>query len=308
MLLSTRRAPTGCWWSFTSCLNPVRKHAFPWYGWAGILLVGVFWYLNWSLDGLRTHWGFFPLWHGYCLVVDSLVVMRRGTSLLQRSWRRYLGLFLVSALVWWLFEALNAHLQNWKYLGVESFSNLEYAFWATLSFSTVIPAVFGSAELASTISWLQHLRKGPIIRPDRKTTIIFFVSGWVMLFLMWMWPKIFFPFVWISIYFILEPLNIWWGNRHLASYTATGDWRPVMTLWIGVLITALFWEMWNFYAFPKWEYHIPWADCCHLFEMPLLGYGGYLPFALELFAFYHFVTRCLGGGDRHYLQFDFEKG
>ena len=30
----------------------------------GIALVLLFWTLNWSLDGLRTHWAFFPLWLG----------------------------------------------------------------------------------------------------------------------------------------------------------------------------------------------------------------------------------------------------
>jgi hypothetical protein len=32
----------------------------------------------------------------------------------------------------------------------------------------------------------------------------------------------------------------------------------------------------------------------HIFEMPALGYGGYLPFGLELFALYHFVIGLLG--------------
>jgi len=38
-------------------------------------LVAVFWILNWSLSGLRTHWGFFPLWLGYALTVDALVFL-----------------------------------------------------------------------------------------------------------------------------------------------------------------------------------------------------------------------------------------
>ena len=43
------------------------------HGWLGLALVAVFWILNWTLSGLRTHWGFFPLWLGYCLTVDALV-------------------------------------------------------------------------------------------------------------------------------------------------------------------------------------------------------------------------------------------
>jgi len=73
---------------------------FPVHGWIGFLLIAVFWPLNWVLLGPRTHWGFFPLWLGYCLLVDGLVVKRSGTSLLTRSWRKYIGLFFVSAPVW----------------------------------------------------------------------------------------------------------------------------------------------------------------------------------------------------------------
>ncbi len=36
----------------------------PVHGWIGVLLVVVFWPLNWFLPGLRTHLLFFPLWLG----------------------------------------------------------------------------------------------------------------------------------------------------------------------------------------------------------------------------------------------------
>jgi len=278
------------------------KRNFPWHGWLGLALMATFWALNWGLEGLRTQWGFFPMWLGYCLLVDGLVSFRTGTSLLKRSWRRYSGLFLVSAPAWWLFEALNRRLQNWIYLGGEQFSQLEYFSLATLSFTTVIPAVFGSAELLSSFSFWKGVGGGPRIHPDRKTTLIFFFTGWLMFGLMLAWPKTFFPFIWISVYFILEPLNIWLGNRSLAQYTGEGNWRPVLALWGGVLLTGFFWEMWNFFSYPKWVYQVPWANCCHVFEMPLLGYGGYLPFALELFALYHLVAGLLKAGDRDYIR------
>src|SRR5512143_716868 len=116
--------------------------AVPLHGWAGLLLVLTFWWVNWAWTGLRTHWAFFPLWLGYCLTIDALVLVRTGTSLLTRSWRKYIGLFLVSAPVWWLFEALNERLQNWHYVGSELFTPFQFWAWATLNFTTVIPAVF----------------------------------------------------------------------------------------------------------------------------------------------------------------------
>jgi hypothetical protein len=267
-----------------------------------LLLVLVFWPLNWFLPGARSHWGFFFLWLGYCLSVDGLVYKRTGTSLAVRDWRKYVGLFLVSAPVWWLFELLNWRVQNWFYHGRELFTNLEYALLATVAFSTVIPAVFGTAELVSSFGWVLRLRPGPRIRPDRPTTRGFFFAGMLMLVLMLAWPRYFFPFLWLSLFFITEPVNIWLGNRHLARWTAERDWRPVLALWVGVLITAFFWEFWNYYSYPKWIYTVPCVDFWYIFEMPLLGYGGYLPFALELYALYHLVAGLLGEKQSRYVR------
>jgi hypothetical protein len=271
-----------------------EKNKLPLQGWLGFGLILIFWTLNWTLQGARTHWGFFPLWLGYCLAIDGLVFRRTGTSLLTRSPLKYAGLFIISAPVWWIFELLNVHTQNWTYLGLELFTPYGYAFWTTLSFTTVIPAVFGSAELFAGFDFVKRLKRGLVIGTDKRTTSIFFVLGWMMLGLMLIWPKTFFLFLWLSLYFILEPVNIWLGNRSLAYWTQKGDWRPVVSLWLGVLLTAFFWEMWNYYSYPKWIYHVPWGNWLHVFEMPLLGYGGYLPFALELYALYHWISGLLG--------------
>lgn len=262
-------------------------HRWPAHGWLGLALVIIFWILNWSLPSLRTHWGFFPLWLGYCLTVDALVLHRKGTSLLTRNPGAYVGLFLVSAPIWWLFELLNWRTQNWHYWGRQFFSDFQYGVLASISFSTVIPAVFGTAELVSTFNWLGRIKRGPLIAPTRATLLGFFITGWLMLALLLLWPLYFFPFLWLSLYFISEPLNIWLGNRSLSEYTAVGDWRPVLALWGGCLICSFFWEMWNFYSYPKWVYRVPFVGFLRIFEMPLLGYGGYLPFSLELFALYH---------------------
>ena len=117
-----------------------------WHGMVGGLLLGVAWSLNWLLPGPRTHVLFFSLWLGYILVVDALLLRRTGSSLLTRSPRDFGMLFVISAPVWWLFEAINWRTGNWEYLGRELFSDLEYFVLASLSFSTVVPAVFVTAS------------------------------------------------------------------------------------------------------------------------------------------------------------------
>ncbi len=266
---------------------------WPVHGWIGLGFVVLFWALNWGLPGLRAQWAFFPLWMGYGLFVDALVFYRKGDSMLKRNLWAYIKLFLISAPTWWLFELLNLRLQNWFYDGREFFTNTQYAVLASLSFSTVIPAVFGTAELIGTFSWIQRFGRGPVITQSRATLVGFFFTGWLMLALMLLWPNYFFALLWISIFFIIEPINVLLENRSLSKFTAVGDWRPIISLWIGCLICGFFWEMWNFYSYPKWIYQLPIVDFWHVFEMPLLGYIGYIPFSMELFALYHLVTGLL---------------
>lgn len=285
--------------------NPIatQDRCFPRHGWTGAILVVVMWTLNWTLRGLRTQWAFFPLWLGYSLVVDAWVLKRKGSSLLTRDLGAYARLFLISAAAWWLFEALNQRTRNWVYVGCEFFTDLQYGVLATVSFSTVMPAVFGTAELVSTSRWLERIGRGPVIAPTRSTTLAFFMTGWAMLASLLLWPRFFFPFLWLSVYFIVAPLNVWIKHRSLAEYTAVGDWRPVLALWIGCLICGFFWEMWNYFSYPKWIYDVPFVDFARVFEMPLLGYGGYLPFSLELFALYHLAVGLLKlDKTRRYIQ------
>ena len=265
---------------------------FPIHGYIGLVFIMVFWYLNWNLEGIRTHWGFFPLWLGYCLTVDALAFARSGTSLITRNKIAYVSLFIISFPFWWLFEALNEVAQYWHYTARESFTNLEYFLLASISFSTVLPAVFGTSELVGTF-FNKPERKWLSLGNRRWHQIIFFVLGWIMLGIVLLLPRYGAAFLWISIYFIIDPVNVWLGHRSLLKETGTGIWRSVWTLWLGCLICGFFWELWNYYSNPQWYYTVPGVDFWYLFKMPALGYLGYFPFALELFAMYHFVTGIL---------------
>ncbi len=275
---------------------------FPFYGSIGICLTLVFWYLNWSLDGLRTQWAFFPLWLGYCLTVDGIVKTRIGTSLITRSSKKYLGLFILSAPSWWIFELFNSHLNNWQYVGREYFTDVEYALLASLSFSTVIPAVFGSAELVSTFHWIKRIRIPFRLKHNSLTLLIFFSLGILLFILILKWPDIFYPFVWITVFFLIEPFNFKSRFSSLLISTDERNWQPVISLAVGCLICAFFWEMWNIYSYPKWIYHLPHVSAPKLFEMSLPGYIGYIPFSFELFALTSLVYGLFKMKLTHYLN------
>ncbi len=257
--------------------------------WLGVLLVATLWPLNWTLPGMRTHLLFFPLWLGYCLLADGLVAARRGSSPLTRGKRAYLWLYLLSIPAWWLFELIDVRTQNWLYLGREQVSDLAYAVLASLSFSTVMPAVFTSAELITSVlpRRAHPPERGDISRPYLLAAL---AAGCLMLALVLLWPRLFFPLVWVSLFFVFDPLNALRGRPSLLLDIRQGHWRRVWALWGGIMLCALFWEMWNFYSYPKWTYHVPFAGFARVFEMPALGYLGYLPFSLELYALFQLLT------------------
>jgi hypothetical protein len=281
----------------------LRVWKWPVYGWLGLVLVITFWILNWSLSGLRTQWGFFPMWLGYCLAVDAMVFARKGHSLLTRSPISYAALFLISVPAWWLFEIINLRTQNWYYMGEQYFTDAQFLLFSSLSFSTVMPAVFGTAELASTFTWIKGIKCKLRFEITPAGLIALFAAGLTMLLMILIWPAYFFCFVWLSLYLILEPLNFRLKNRTLLQYISVGNWQPLLALWVGCIICGFFWEMWNFYSYPKWIYYIPFFNFLHIFEMPLPGYFGYIPFSMELFALYHLAIGLLKPGRLHdYIQ------
>lgn len=277
--------------------------SLPIYGWTGISLILIFWPLNWMLSGLRTHWGFFPLWLGFILTMDSLVYLRKGTSLIKRSTSLFIGLFIVSAPVWWLFEILNYVIKNWQYDGREYFTDMEYFLLASLSFSTVIPAVFEAAEFIGSFNWINKFQSRALLSKDERTLSRLFLIGIISLMLLLVFPAYFYYLVWLSVYLVIEPVNIRLKNPSLLDYTAKRDWRPIAALAIGSLMCGFFWEMWNYYSYPKWEYYLPMVNFLHIFEMPVLGYIGYIPFSFELYAVYHLLMGAFKKkSHRDYIQ------
>ena len=264
-----------------ACQRPAR-------GWAGVVLVAVCWPLNWILPGFRTSYLFFPLWLGYILAVDALVQTQTGSSIWMRSRRDFVLLFLISAPVWWLFELINLRTENWEYLGPELFDPVQLPL-STISFTVVAPAVFETAELIRNFRWMDRFASGLRLPSTRAVFVGLFVVGLAMLSAMLAWPTLFYPFAWIALVFILEPINCWTGRPYFLKELRKGDWRTVISLSVGALVCGFFWEMWNYYSFPKWIYHIPGLGFWRIFEMPLLGYGGYIPFALELYALKNFI-------------------
>ena len=51
--------------------------------------------------------------------------------------------------------------------------------------------------------------------------------------------------------------------------------------YLAALLCGIFLETWNYHSLAKWVYTVPFVHRFKIFEMPMLGYAGYLPLGLE---------------------------
>ena len=268
---------------------------FPLYGIFGFALCLAAWSASWLRIDPLYRYSFFPLWFGYILSMDALVVARHGSSLLLRMRGRFIIMFLISSIFWWCFEGLNIPVQNWHYILDQPYSPFAYFLIASLNFSTVLPAVMETAEFLSTFKRLKPRLPANELGPrlSIRAALILIGSGIVCFILPWLFPHYFFGLVWLCLALILDPINNLFGRKSTVAHILARDWH-FFVLPLAGLFCGVFWEMWNYYALPKWYYTVPYVGFFKIFEMPILGYTGYLPFALELFAMYQFVLLITG--------------
>ncbi|MFP4451840.1 MAG: hypothetical protein ACLFPI_00570 [Desulfobacterales bacterium] len=276
---------------------------FPVWGWAGILICAAAWVLDWS----RFDWfaGFqaypFPfMWLGYILAVNALCCKRTGNCLMRRKPGFFLLLFPASAVFWWFFEYLNRFVGNWYYVGVEMPGPGQYIGYATICFATVLPAVWGTAELLESFAFFKETyRNFFVIKPKhpRALAAVILVIGAVGLFFLGIFPNLLFPLLWVSPLLIIVCFQVIDGMRHIFSPVRQGDWSSLVCFAAAALVCGFFWEMWNYYSLARWEYSVPFVHGFKIFEMPLLGYAGYLPFGLECAAVGGILRELVFGRD-----------
>ena len=112
--------------------------------------------------------------------------------------------------------------------------------------------------------------------------VIFFIAPVVL-------PKFAFPLVWLSLFLILDPINYLHKQPSIVGHLKDRKLSIPLSLLLAGIIIGFLWEFWNYWAIPKWTYTLPYVGFLKVFEMPILGYIGYFPFAWELYAMYWFV-------------------
>ncbi len=279
--------------------KPADKVNFPVWFWAGLAMWGIPLILLFSRASepkWLLYWSDLPIFWGFTLLLDGIVYKRRGgVSIIASSPREILGIGAASILGWMIFEYLNFFVDdNWYY----PFGNLvpqnEFLLYAIVGSSGLMPMAFEWYSLLRTFKGMRHRfdRGWKIVLPEWLKTgaLILALGGMVASGL---FPNGFFFSLWISplviIAVVLDKLDIWTPFRSIG----TGNWTPLLLFAITYFFQGITMEGWNYlsgahaggevvltYAPAYWVYSIPYIEGPRIFEMPLVGYLGYIPFSL----------------------------
>jgi hypothetical protein len=285
----------------------------PIHAWFGLALLGTSEGL--MLARVEPFWTWHTpfAWTGYILLLDGIVYRLRGSSWLATSRSEFVFLSIASIPLWVVFEGYNLLIENWHYINLPRNLLVRY-FGYAWAFATISPGIFETAELVATLRSRRSSARRPSngvsrlsseSRPstrDRRLATGGYVSiafGGAMLISPLAWPS---PYlaapVFLGFIFLLDPLNARAGDESFCLDLRVGRFDRLINLLVAGFICGGLWEFWNFWARAKWIYTVPIFGDIKLFEMPVLGYFGFPPFALECFTMYVFTRRLLWRGAR----------
>ncbi len=265
------------------------KKSFPVHGFVGIFFLLLAWYLNYKKIGPIPRWFYCFTWWSYILTVDGFIYWIRGTSLIVSRTREFFQMIPWSVFIWLIFEAANLTLQNWYYIDLPH-STVERWLGYAVAFGTVLPGIFETAELLESLGLFKgsKINKRIVISTTGHSVLIllgiFCLSSSVII------PRFFFSLIWVGFIFLLEPFNYRFGGKSLLKDLEKGDLRKIYLLLVAGLICGLLWEFWNSWSYSKWVYTVPFFEEIKGFEMPLLGFLGFLPFAVQVYVMYNFIS------------------
>jgi len=234
------------------------------------------------------------VWTGYILFLDALNFKLFSKSLIYPHFKDFLLMLFLSVAFWFIFEFYNLFLQNWKYLNLPEnlvIRILGY-FWA---FSTILPGIF-ETEILIENTKICALKTKPI-KFSEGVLRGFIIFGILCLLSVFLVPRntarYLAAFVWTGFVFLLDPINKKIGADSFLADLEEGSWNRFFSFFLAGLICGILWEFWNYWTYTKWEYHLPFYAGFKIFEMPILGYLGFLPFAQECFCMYNFSISLL---------------
>ncbi len=275
-----------------------KQTPFPIWFWWSLPVLALSWFFMWARIKFILHleyYTFVPLWWSFILILDGIVYKRNnGISIISKKPHLMQLLAVISCFSWFAFEYLNFFvLENWYYPNNEIFTNFGNVFWFSLSYTTVLPAIFEWYLLLKTFSFFRNrYSNGPKLAISTKILVGFYILGFILAFGMGYYPYLLFWVLWVALVPLLSAAMALTGYWTPFTPIKDGNWSPLILIALGTLLNGFFWELWNFgsewfhNSVPSnpnyWKYSVPYLDKIHIFsEMPILGYFGYLFFGVN---------------------------
>ena len=282
----------------------MTSRKYPLFGYIGIATIFGAETLLFAGNQVVGHW-FTPIvWTGYIFFIDAWLYELTGRSLLMNDRLEFLVVAIVSIASWWLFEFYNAprfwksNLELWWH-----YHNLEPNLWLRRvgydwAFATIFLALFETAELLAVTIFARVRVMSPIKFSKLWLVLVACVGGAAAAIPLIAPSNWLAPLVWLSFIFIIDPINALRGWPSITGDLASGDWRRLLSLLASGLVCGVLWEFWNYWALSKWTYTVPFFGNAKIFEMPVLGYLGFPPFAVECWVIYIFLRSLLQPSER----------
>lgn len=262
------------------------------YGWIGLCIIVIAELMLHRGSSIVGVWMTPLIWTGYILFLDNIVLKHTGTSLISKSRGQLPGIALLSIASWLIFEGYNVYLHNWHYVNLPDRIWVRYTGYAW-AFATITPGIFETADLLWSFGVFASSRTRSFTLSLRLVLVLVAV-GAVMSFYPLLSPdEYLFPPVWVGYILLIDPLNYMLGGRSLLAGLAGGKPGRIYRLLLAGAVCGVLWEFWNYWAYTKWEYTVPYFPEVKLFEMPVAGYLGFPPFALECYVLYQFFRVML---------------
>ena len=254
---------------------------------AAVVLIAVLLLRVYEIPPVPT-WFYVIAWYPTLIILDEVVVVLSGESLLARP-RELAVMLWWSAVIWLLFEAINFRLRDWYYVFLPA-GRLERWLGILVSLATVVPAVLLPERVLDRLGVWRDLRSRPFALEPRHLDIAGWV-GWGLLVAVLIFPRYLYAITWGAVWLIAEPLLYRRDpERSLFADIARGSWGRIARLMAAGLFAGALWESFNALARGRWIYTVPFLEHWKIFEMPLVGFIGFPFFALEVWSLYYLLA------------------
>lgn len=228
-------------------------------------------------------------WWAFIFFMDAVIEKKWNKSYIFHYPGEFIAMAIYSFGCWLIYEFYNIYyIPNWYYTPMPKHW---IAVWVLyfISFSTIFPGIFLPARFLELSGLFKNWRIKEW-KLNRNKLYNWSAVGLIFLIFPFIYSSPYlFGLVWLGFALLLDPINYLLGYESILKDFENGKVSKFCNLMVAGYICGFFWECWNYWALRKWIYTVPFTQNIKIFEMPLAGFTGFGPFAIECFCMWAFL-------------------